>query len=143
MKPIKTFKIGSRVFFENIPGFVSKDIDELCIMDEFNFKSNSLHANGLHGKDVIFYKNLSKQEFLDDCEILPMKIGKFLVPEFCEWLGVTIDDLKTLTPIINKIDSKHTYEKIIFDSYIENDGFFLTDEQRESAYQKYLENHKS
>ena len=35
------------------------------------------------------------------------------------------------------MDSKHTYEKIIADAYIENNGFFLTDEQRDMAYNEY------
>jgi hypothetical protein len=35
------------------------------------------------------------------------------------------------------MDSKHTYEKIIVEAYIENNGFFLTDEQRDMAYMEY------
>ena len=39
--------------------------------------------------------------------------------------------------MFEKIDEKHRYEKVIFDSYVENDGFFLTDEQRLRAYEEY------
>ena len=131
--------MGSRVFFENMPGFESKDIDELCIMDVFNLKGNSLHLNGLHGKDVFLYKDMSKERFIEDAGKLPMKVGKFLVPEFAEYLGMTIEDLKKLKPIIDAIDEKHEYEKVIFDSYIENNGFYLTDEQRERAFKIYKE----
>lgn len=61
MKPIKTFKIGSSVFFEGLPEYNSKDTDELCIMDEFPLTGNALHANGLHGKDVFFYRNMNSE----------------------------------------------------------------------------------
>ena len=39
--------------------------------------------------------------------------------------------------IFENMDSKHTYEKIIADAYIENNDFFLTDEQRDLAYAEY------
>lgn len=66
-----------------------------------------------------------------------MEIGKFLVPEVVEYLGFTLDDLKRLQPIVEQLDSKHGYEKIIFDSYLENNGFYLTQEQRDNAYIEY------
>lgn len=142
MKPIKTFRIGSRVFFEGIKDFESKDIDELCIMDTFPFKNNSIHCNGLHGKDVFFFRNMAKEDFKKDvmnCK-LPMAAGKFLVPEFASYLGFTIEDLKEFEDKFNHIDDEHAYEKLIYDSYINNNGFFLTEQQRQEAYKKYKEN---
>ena len=68
---------------------------------------------------------------------LPMEIGKFLVPEVAKYLGFTISHLKKLTPVVEKLDNKHKYEKIIFDSYLENNGFYLTQEQRDDAYIEY------
>lgn len=68
---------------------------------------------------------------------LPMEIGKFLVPEIAEYLGCTIDHLKRLKPVIERIDEKHLYEKIIYDSYIKNNGFYLTNEQLDEAYLEY------
>ena len=146
MKPIKTFKIGSNVFFDKFEDFTPKDTDELCIMDCFPFQNtNSLHVKGLHGKDAFFYKNMSKQEFIQDTlnSDLPMVVGKFIIPEFNEYLNITIDDLKQLKPIFDKIDIKHEYEKIIYNSYIENNGFYLTNEQLNRAYEKYKETHKN
>ncbi len=144
MKPIKTFKIGSRAFFEGMQGYEPKDTDELCIMDEFVLKGNSLHANGLHGKDVFFYRNMSKEAFINETleSSLAMKAGKFLVPEFAKHLGLTMDDLRTLEPKIRQMDKKHSYEKVIFDSYLENGDFYLTDEQRKRAFEIYLDERK-
>ena len=66
-----------------------------------------------------------------------MVIGKFLVPEFCETIGLLVEDLPQLKILITKLDDKHMYEKIIYDSYIENGSFTLTDEQRDRAYKSY------
>ena len=66
-----------------------------------------------------------------------MRAGKFLSPEFAEYIGLTIEELKRLKPMFDDIDEKHKYEKVIFDSYVENNGFFLTDEQRLRAYDEY------
>ena len=141
MKPIKTFRIGSCVFFGGMDGFEPKDVDELCIMDTFSFKGNSIQCRGLHGKDVFFFRNMSKDDFKKDVKNskLPMVAGKFLVPEFVEYLGFTIEDLKEFSGKFDEIDEKHAYEKIIYEYYIENNGFFLTAGQKEKAFKKYKE----
>ena len=66
-----------------------------------------------------------------------MVIGKFLVPEFCAEIGFTIEDLPRLEPLLAKLDEKHKYEEIIYNAYIENNAFVLTDEQRAAAYESY------
>jgi hypothetical protein len=64
-------------------------------------------------------------------------LGKFLVPDFAKEIDLTIEDLKCLSHLLEKLDEKHTYEKIIFNSYLENGDFYLTDEQRNRAYEEY------
>lgn len=59
-----------------------------------------------------------------------MQVGKFLVPAVATELKLTIQDLKKLKPLITKLDVEHIYEEAIYEAYIENNGFFLTDEQR-------------
>jgi len=68
---------------------------------------------------------------------LPMEIGKFLVPEVAKYLGFTIEHLKKLKPIVDSLDKNHRYEKIIYESYIENSDFILTEEQRRAAFDEY------
>ena len=86
---------------------------------------------------------MSKDEFikysLKHCEKTPMAAGKFLVPEFARELGMDIDDLERLRPLSEKLDEKHLYEKVIYDAYIENGCWGLTDEQRIEAYRIYNE----
>lgn len=140
MKPIKTFIIGSRVFFSEIKGFLPKDYDELNLMDRFNFNGNVLHCK-IHGKDVFFFRNMDKEGFIKDAldSNVPMRVGKFLVPEFAVYLGMTIDDLKRLKPLFDAMDEKHKYEKVIYSAYIKNKAFRLTDGQRQKAYEAYKE----
>ena len=68
-----------------------------------------------------------------------MAVGKFLIPEFCREIGFTIEDLPKVRPLIDALDPRHRYEEIIYDSYMENGSFTLTEEQRMRAYKAYLE----
>jgi len=138
MKAIKTFKIGSSYFFDEFGDYVLKDSDELNIMDEFIVEGNVLNTKK-GGRDIFFYRQLDKDTFIEDtlgCGV-PMRAGKFLIPEFAEYLGMTVNDLKKLKPAFDRMDEKHTYEKIIYDAYLENGGFFLTDKQLNEAYEEY------
>jgi hypothetical protein len=66
-----------------------------------------------------------------------MQVGKYLVPEILHYFNFTIDDLKQLQPLIDNLDKSHLYEKIIYDGYIENNDFYLTDIQLDNAYKSY------
>jgi hypothetical protein len=68
-----------------------------------------------------------------------MVIARYLTKEFADAIGLTIEDLVRLSPLVDKLGKKHTYLKVIYDNYLNNKGFFLTDEQREEAYMKYKE----
>ena len=99
MKPILTYIIGSSYFFKDYEDYHQKDNDELCIMDRFpDFIKNTNVLNmKKEGNDVFFYRNMGKEEFLRETleSKIPMKVGKFLIKEFSEYLGVTLEDLKT------------------------------------------------
>ena len=138
MKPIKTFKIGSSYFFGCFDDYIVKDLDEINIMDEFLVKPNSLVLRK-GDRDVFFYRNMDKEGFIEDTlsSCVPMRPGKFLVREFADYIGFTIEDLKKLKEVFDRIDDKHTYEKVIYDAYMENNGFYLTEGQLDSAYAEY------
>lgn len=138
MKPIKQFQMGSSYFFSRYEDFHSKDYDDLCIMDKFIFPGRVMNMK-LKGKDVFMFRNMDKQGFIDDVKEtgVYMKLGKFLIPEFNEYIGFTIDDLKELRPLFENLDEKHRYEKIIADAYIKNNEFTLKGRQRSIAYAEY------
>lgn len=141
MKPILSYKIGSSYFFKDYEDYYLKDEDELCIMDRFPvfIKETNVLNMRKDGKDVFFYRDMRKEDFIKETlEFnVPLKVGKFLVPEFAEHLGMTVDDLRLFDSLFNSLDEKHTYEKVIYNSYLENGGFWLTKEQLDSAYSEY------
>ena len=145
MYPIKKIRVGSGVFFDGLPGYNSHDDDELVLMGggwlpckDTVFRMPTKDKNGKK-KDVFICKNLTKEEFIEDylnCDT-PMRGNRFLVPDFIEYIGLTINDLKRLKPKFDEMDEKHLYLLNIYNSYIENNGFFLTDKQKDIAFEIY------
>lgn len=139
IKVIKKFPTGSRTFFNDMfSDFTPHDNDYVCILDYPLFGDRVVQMNK-NGKDSFFVFNYGKDKLIDICikENTPMAICKFLSPEFAEYLNLTIDDLKKLNELSTRMDDKHYYLKMIYDFYIENNGFYLTDEQLNLAYQEY------
>lgn len=138
----KRIEIGSQVFFKEYNDYISHDKDYIEFQDEPKLYKVFMNARG-KGTDIFFYKSMSKQEFIDyeleHCKKVQMAAGKFLVPELCEHMGITIDDLRLFEESFKNIDDRHKYEQIIYEAYINNNGFFLTKEQRDEAYKKYNE----
>ena len=139
MKPILTFKIGSSYFFDKFEDYKVKDCDELCIMDHFSFPGTNVLNMKKDEKDVFFYRDMDKEGFIRDTieSNVPMRVGKFLNPEFSEHLGMKTEDLKRLEPVFRRLDDKHSYEMVIFEAYVSNGNFRLTDEQLADAYAEY------
>jgi hypothetical protein len=138
VKAIKEFEIGSSVFFGVYNDYKSKDIDLLNLTDKPLFAHHMMNMK-IKEKDIFFMPLEDKSIMVEKTLTsgVPMRVGKFLVPEFAEYIGLTISDLKRLEPMFEQLDDKHKYEKIIYDSYVENDSFVLTEEQRRKAYEEY------
>lgn len=131
--------VGSNTFFKDIKGFNSKDIDILELVgDTANFKYQRQFR--FKDKCVFQWKKMSPEKFIEVTlsNNTPMEIGKFLIPDFIKEIGFTIEHLKQLKPLVDNLDDKHKYEKVIFDSYILNNDFILNDEQLQNAYKIYL-----
>ena len=139
MKSIKKFIVGSSMFFSNMPGYVSKDLDELHVMDDFPEGGDNVMHLFTGKRDIILVRKLTKEGYIHDvyASRVPMRAGKFLSKEFAEWIGVTVEDLKKLEPAFRGMDDKHKYEEIIYDAYLTNGGWWLTPEQLEAAYASY------
>lgn len=130
--------IGSNYFFKNIPEFKSKDVD---LIELINSPKDFKYVSHIHFKNKCIFKwrKMNPKQFIEITlkRNFPMEIGKFLIPEFCQQIGFTIEHLKQLKSLIDNLDDKHKYEKIIFDSYVSNNGFILTDSQILEAYKEY------
>lgn len=134
------FLIGSQYFFSCYPDFKSKDIDELQIIETNEF-SQIRQITGQGRCLFQMKKHATKEDYIDWAlkSQIGMVVGKFLVPEFCAAIGFTIEDLPRLKVLIDRLDDKHKYEEIIYNSYIENGLFTLTSDQRNRAYKSYKE----
>lgn len=139
MKILNKIRCGSSVFFDKFNDYKIKDLDWLVFVDHVpgNWKTVRVKI----GEDdlIMFKHDMSKQEHIDTIleTKVPMKIGKFLIPEFNKIIGFSVEDLKKLDNIVNNLDDSHKYQKIIYDSYIENNDFYLTEEQLNKAYIEY------
>lgn len=135
---MKTFLIGSKAFFSGFDDFVPVDTDILIFDDEPDYEISKSYMDG-NTHYVRWDGRMSKRELIDFHKYLytGRYIQKFLVPEVVEYLGLTIEELKEMDNLIKYLDDQHTYIKIVYDSYIENNGFFLTDEQLQAAYDEY------
>lgn len=133
----KPITVGSRYFFEGMPGFHPHDFDRIQLVETDEFPG--VRTIRGRGEDWFFYKSKTKDELIADAVRSPlaMVVGKFLVPEFCDAIGFTYGDLGKIKPLIDRLDEKHVYERIIYEAYLANGSLTLTDEQRLAAYESY------
>lgn len=140
-KQKQRFKVGSQYFFSSFHDFMGMDVDEVEFEEKPKLYRDFMQFRKRDKSKCLFlWRKMTPDEFVEYTlrSKLPMEIGKFLVPEVAEYLGFTIEHLKRLAPVVDRLDEKHMYEKVIYDSYVENGAFFLTEEQRNKAYQVYV-----
>lgn len=136
-KTIQKFVVGSSNFFKELDDYVLTDVDELHIIDcpVFGEKTLIIHKDN---RDIFLMYNSVKNDLINNIYD-PLQVGKFLVPEFAKYIDLTIEDLKKLEQWFDKLDNKHSYEKLIYEYYIKNNDFFLSEEQLKKVYIKYKE----
>lgn len=152
-KIIKTFIVGSRYFFNDLN--IDRDVDLIVILkDDTSSKDMKIIKDYLFKqfkkykkKDITYlFEKISFNDILNSVESLPninlVKICTCLVPELAEYLDIKIEDLSKIKKYIFQLAEKNNkwkYYEVIYNSYIENNSFTLTEEQRKKAEQVYLE----
>ena len=105
--------MGSQYFFSCYEDFSSKDIDEIELVESPTFQWHRQLTG--QGKCLFQFRKLNCADdyisYAVQCK-LGMVIGKFLIPEFCDAIGMTIEDLPKLQPLIERLDDNHKYEEI-------------------------------
>ena len=133
-----TIPTGSRAFFCGMEGFQPKDTDQIVLVD--NPRGFRLVRQTTSGSRCTF-EVLSghKQEHIAHAltKAPAMTVVRFLTPAYAEHIGLTIAELETLRPLLARLDKKHQYAAVIFDAYVSNGTFTLTDEQRKEAFAVY------
>lgn len=132
------YLMGSRYFFEGLPEFNPHDTDTIELVKP-NSEFKTMRVIRGQGKDMYFFVKKPKEEMIQDAlnSQLAMVVGKFLIPEFNKEIGFTVEDLLKIKPLMDRIDEKHLYEKMILEYYLENGKFELTEEQRLAVYKEY------
>lgn len=131
--------VGSRAFFGGVNGFKSDNRNFVKLVTNsapLRIESKlSVHGN-------IIYRLLREPASVMVQKAIEsgngLLFGNFLVPAFAKEIGLTIDDLKKLQPLVSKLSSKHNYQAVILSHYIANGSFSLSDEQRNEAYNAYI-----
>ena len=144
MNTLATFTVGSQAFFKDKPDFKPHDKDLLMIVDEGNgFKFSKQLSTG--STCYIYLVKHSVKDILNfvlQDKVTPLQVCKFFVPEVSEFLGMTLANFKKLEPKVRKLTGKHQYYQIIFDAYVANGSFALSEEQLEEAYASYIASRK-
>lgn len=133
----KSIIIGSYYFFNKFKDYKVHDIDKLVICDNLPVSTLNLRRNN---EDIFFIKKCSKEKLFKEhlTKENPLKAGKFLIPEVCENLNITLEDLEQyVKPILNSVDHKHHYQQLILAYYITNKKMSLTEEQLNYVYVDY------
>lgn len=141
-EPKRRFRVGSQAFFDMYPDFQPSDLDEVEFEETPKLYKNFMQFRKTDKTRCLFkWRKMSADEFVAYTlnSKLPMEIGKFLVPEVARYLGFTIEHLKRLKPVVERLDGKHEYEKVIYNAYIAHGDFYLTLDERDLAYEKYKE----
>ena len=134
---MKRITTGSRAFFSGIEGFMPKDNDIVMLVDpdQVSFQWMRQTSNG--STDLFEIVRRPKAELIDQAieKAKPMAIARFLTPAFAQEIGLQPADLPLLQPMRDRLDKKHEYLGIIFDAYVKNQEFVLSDEQRDAAFE--------
>ena len=133
-------RVGSTVFFKDYQDFKPHDTDYVLFEDNPKlFKTFAFIKE--RNVDIFAYKNMSKDEFVEfelkHCEKDGLPLAKLIVPELCEYMHLTINDLKKFKFATETIREKYHYVVMIYNFYLENNGIYLTQEQRDKAYEEY------
>lgn len=134
----KKFLVGSRYFFGQYPDFKSKDTDYVYLIEKGKGFANirQVSTGAVCSFEVVRKPAVEMVDYaLHRGD--PMQIGKFLIREFAEEIGLKTSDLQRLTPVVERLDEKHAYLKPIFAAIIEGQSFDIPEPVREEAYRLY------
>lgn len=136
MKKIIT---GSQAFFSGLPDFTPKDTDFVVMVNRKDVAFNWMRQTSNGSTDIFEIVRRPKAELITHAveKAKPMAIARFLTPAFADEIGFKPSDLWLLKPMRDALDKKHEYLGIIYDAYVENGSFSLSDEQRLSAFESY------
>lgn len=133
--------VGSASFFKGMEGYNGTE-NYVQIIDEPKKGASKWWSK--RGEDTFEWVRHNKEEQLKKLSSTGVvkRVAALLTPELASVFGVTAEDIRGLEHIWNKCEGKTAYYKVIADAYIENGSLSLTPEQKQKAYEMYLEARK-
>lgn len=127
---------GSTYFFGSLPFFKGRDVDYVEVVDDQSIDIVKLREPGT---DVFRVRRMPIEDRLArDSEVqATSRICNYLVPEIAAELGFTPDMLDRIKPIVDRLRPRYSYLGVIYEGYVENGSFTLTEEQRMAAFEEY------
>lgn len=126
------YLFGSCYFFFKMPDFKIHDVDLM----EFADIQTTSEIWCVEKIEWYKLKKEKKEDFLKRI-IVPSDFTVLLVPEIAKEINFTIKDFDKISHLIPYLDEKHRYLEVIYNAYLENGDFYLTDAQRAAAYEVY------
>lgn len=137
-------QVGSRTFFNNYEDFQPTDNDFVQFHED---ETTDFWVTVENDEHIFNFRSMEKDEFIkyeyERSLTMPLAVCKFLVPELTSLFNIQVDELPIFEPQLKNISSKHQYMLYIYNCYLENGNFTLTDEQRLHAYEMYKERRKN
>lgn len=131
------YQTGSKYFFGAIPGYVGHDNDFAEFVDDASARVYRLKEADC---EVFVMKRLPLEDIISFDLIGGMScICKYLVPEIAAEMGFTVDMLPQVLPMRQRLRPRYAYLGVIYDAYVANGSFTLTEAQRAEAYRVYKE----
>jgi len=147
---MKKFLCGSNYFFGRYKDYNLHDYDYIIIKEDDESGDDYKDIHDIKRNiDYFIWKKKTPDwhvnRLLNEVRF-PPDIGHLLIPGVNKLLGITIDHLKKLAPILDELWDDYyglyNYDKIIYEAYIKNNAFILTNDQRLHAYKVYKEARK-
>lgn len=137
MKVVKKLAVGSGVFFRRFKDYEVHDIDYVCIVDHYTLGSPMRVK--IEDEDLFLTEDFPKERWLYETVQCGygLQAGKFLCPDIINHLHLEIEDLERLKECIDRMDDRHHYLQMIYQFYLDNRKFELTEEQLLEAYNDY------
>lgn len=140
---MKDILVGSRSFFGSMPYFNSKDTDYVRFE---KLPDGEIYQRLVGWKtDYFIFGTTDKEVLLDFIESTGdyLHVAPFLSPAVCKIIGFRPEELPRIEKYVKLVPPKYRYYEKIYNAYVENDDFYLTEEQRAAAYKVYREARKN
>ena len=137
--------VGSRYFFEGMPDFHPHDYDFVKVHApgstpiSYHDHKNGCCINDLASGTIMDLLNYSRSADND------LIVCALFVPEIARQLGFKFLEMyEWLTPFVDRLRcTKWAYYGIIYDAYLTNGAMYLTDKQRQAAFEAYKKSKES